>query len=166
MGPRTFAKVWDLLWYYCSPVFQLYTWTVWHFYLNMIAPLQYSCLENPHGQRCLAGYSPWDYKESDMTEWLSTHTHTPLLLSPCGFSFVLECGISFLFFSDVFKHPPVNDCSAARCDFGVLTEDEHTSFYSTILILSITIPLSIWKPWNFDSTTFKTLPKSFHSIQL
>ena len=23
-------------------------------------PLQYSCLENPHGQRSLAGYSPWD----------------------------------------------------------------------------------------------------------
>ena len=22
-------------------------------------PLQYSCLENPHGQRCLVGYSPW-----------------------------------------------------------------------------------------------------------
>ena len=22
-------------------------------------PLQYSCLENPHGQRNLAGYSPW-----------------------------------------------------------------------------------------------------------
>ena len=21
-------------------------------------PRQYSCLENPHGQRCLAGYSP------------------------------------------------------------------------------------------------------------
>ena len=21
-------------------------------------PLQYSCLENPHGQRCLVGYSP------------------------------------------------------------------------------------------------------------
>ena len=31
-------------------------------------PFQYSCLENPHGQRSLAGYSPWDYKESDMTE--------------------------------------------------------------------------------------------------
>ena len=25
-------------------------------------------LENPHGQRSLAGYSPWGYKESDMTE--------------------------------------------------------------------------------------------------
>ena len=47
-------------------------------------PLHYSCLENPHGQRSLAGYSPWGYKESDMTEWLSVrvcahvcaHTHT------------------------------------------------------------------------------------------
>ena len=33
-------------------------------------PLQYSCLENPHGQRSLAGYSPCGHKESDMTEWL------------------------------------------------------------------------------------------------
>ena len=31
-------------------------------------PLQYSCLENPHGQRSLAGYSPLGSKESDMTE--------------------------------------------------------------------------------------------------
>ena len=30
--------------------------------------LQYSCLENPHGQRSLVGYSPWGHKESDMTE--------------------------------------------------------------------------------------------------
>ena len=35
-------------------------------------PLQYSCLENPHGQRGLAGCSPWGSKESDTTEWLST----------------------------------------------------------------------------------------------
>ena len=25
-------------------------------------PLRYSCLENPHGQRSLAGYSPWGHK--------------------------------------------------------------------------------------------------------
>ena len=31
-------------------------------------PLQYSCLENPHGQRSLAGYSPWDCKEWDTAE--------------------------------------------------------------------------------------------------
>ena len=36
-------------------------------------PLQNSCLENPHGQRSLAGYGPWDHKESDMTERLSTY---------------------------------------------------------------------------------------------
>ena len=35
-------------------------------------PLQYSCLENPHGQRSLVGYSPWDRKESDTPEQLST----------------------------------------------------------------------------------------------
>ena len=35
-------------------------------------PLQYSCLENPHGQRRLAGYSPWGCKESDTIEQLST----------------------------------------------------------------------------------------------
>ena len=35
------------------------------------SPLQYSCLNNPHGQRSLVGYSPWGRKESDMTEQLS-----------------------------------------------------------------------------------------------
>ena len=31
-------------------------------------PLQYSCLENPHGQRSLAGYSAQGHKESDTIE--------------------------------------------------------------------------------------------------
>ena len=35
-------------------------------------PLQYSSLENPHGQRSLASYSLWGHKESDTTEQLST----------------------------------------------------------------------------------------------
>ena len=34
----------------------------------MATPLQYSCLENPHGQRSLTGYSPWSRKESDTTK--------------------------------------------------------------------------------------------------
>ena len=37
--------------------------------------LQYSSLENPHGQRSLAGYSPWSCKESDTTVQLSTPPH-------------------------------------------------------------------------------------------
>ena len=31
-------------------------------------PLQYSCLENPHGQRSLADYSPRGRKELDTAE--------------------------------------------------------------------------------------------------
>ena len=38
-------------------------------------PLQYSCLENPHGQRSLVGCSSWGSKESEITERLSTPQH-------------------------------------------------------------------------------------------
>ena len=38
-------------------------------------PLQYSCLENPHGQRSLARYSPWGHKELDTTERLRRASH-------------------------------------------------------------------------------------------
>ena len=42
-------------------------------------PFHYSCLENPHEQRSLKGYSPWGHKELDTTEGLSTqHTHVDL----------------------------------------------------------------------------------------
>ena len=44
-------------------------------------PLQYSCLENPHGWRSLVGYIPWAHKESDLTEWLSTHVYSSLYSS-------------------------------------------------------------------------------------
>ena len=38
-------------------------------------PLHYSHLENPHGQRSLAGYSSRGHGELDMTE-VTAHTHT------------------------------------------------------------------------------------------
>ena len=49
-------------------------------------PFHYPCLENPHGQRGLAGSSPWSHKESDTTERLSTVHHNSLCLLgvPCG----------------------------------------------------------------------------------
>ena len=34
-------------------------------------PPQYSCLENPHGERSLGGTPQWGHKESEMTERLS-----------------------------------------------------------------------------------------------
>ena len=36
-------------------------------------PLQYSCLENPHGLKSLAGYSSWGCQELDTTEQLLLH---------------------------------------------------------------------------------------------
>ena len=37
--------------------------------------LQYSCLKNLHGQRSLAGYSPWDHRELDTTTHLGFDGH-------------------------------------------------------------------------------------------
>ena len=36
-------------------------------------PPHYSCLENPHGQRSLVGYSPWVHKESDSSKHSTAH---------------------------------------------------------------------------------------------
>ena len=52
-------------------------------------PLKYSCLENPHWQRSLAGYSPWGSKELDTTEWLNTAQHRPFLQSLIEFVTIL-----------------------------------------------------------------------------
>ena len=38
-------------------------------------PLQYSFLENLHGQRSLEACSPWGHKELDTTEQLNTAQH-------------------------------------------------------------------------------------------
>ena len=58
-------------------------------------PLQYSCLETPHGQRSLVGYSPWDRKGQQLStaklcilSWLHkfllrTFTHLCCLIFVC-----------------------------------------------------------------------------------
>ena len=44
-------------------------------------PLQYSCLENSHGQRSLGGYIAWSGKELEMTEQLITGQQSTILWS-------------------------------------------------------------------------------------
>ena len=44
-------------------------------------PLQYSLPGKSHGKGSLAGYSPWDHKESDMTEQLNNKSLTLFKLS-------------------------------------------------------------------------------------
>ena len=59
---------------------------------------------------------------------------SPLLPSFWGFFFAPRCRVSFF---HRIQCSPVNGCSAASCNSGVLTgEDEHTSSYFTV---------SIWK---------------------
>ena len=78
-------------------------------------PLQYSCLEKPHGQRILAGNSPWDCKELDMTERLSTACSTgqlytyffSLLPPPKKKRYFVECFISLITFSSEIGMPQV-----------------------------------------------------------
>ena len=54
----------------------------------MAVPLQYSYPEKPHGQRNLAGYSPWGPKESDTSQVTYTHirahAHKPIKLDSSG----------------------------------------------------------------------------------
>ena len=47
-----------------------YDWIIFHYLYGVGNDnlLQYSCLEKSHGQRSLVGYSPWSFKESDMTK--------------------------------------------------------------------------------------------------
>ena len=56
---------------------------------------------------------------------------SPLLPSCWGVSFARGYGVSF--FGGI-EHSPVNGCLTVRCNFGVLTGDECTSFYSAILV--------------------------------
>ena len=55
---------------------------------------------------------------------------SPFLPSCWAFSFALRCGVSFY---GGIQHSPVDSCSAASCNFEVLTEDERMS-YSTIFL--------------------------------
>ena len=49
-------------------------------------PLQYSGLENPHGQRSLTSYSPRGCTESDMTKHHIAYTHINICVCVCALS--------------------------------------------------------------------------------
>ena len=96
-------------------------------------PLQYSCLENPHGQRRLVGYSPWGHKESDMTEQLSTAQHS------CGKWF--RSKIAEMYFSSVWfeNHEENSLCSSyisSSLKKKVISHSFPWSLRDTILFLS------------------------------
>ena len=50
--------------------------------------LQYSCLEKSHGQRSLAGYSPWGRKESYKTKGLNHHVR---IFTDFSLNYLFDC---------------------------------------------------------------------------
>ena len=67
---------------------------------------------------------------------LSLNVIGSLLPSYCSFSFAVDCGVSFF---GGCQHSPVDDCSVASYNFGILAgEDERMSFCSAILGLIFT----------------------------
>ena len=87
-------------------------------------PLQSSCLENPHGQRSLAGYRPWGRTESDTTERLSTYTQViySVLFSAIqqSESVIHKYRGSFLHSFPLFYHRTLSVCPcAAQYDLTV-----------------------------------------------
>ena len=86
--------------------------------------LRYSCLENPHGQRSLEGYSPWGFKESDSTEQLSAARWT-------------WCNVSSMFRFQEFFH--ISDYFCPFCDnlvnkSGLKIMSSLSTFSSKIII--------------------------------
>ena len=82
------------------------------------------------GSWCTQGFF-WTLQESLVDTGVDSKCNLPLLLSCWGFSFALKHVESV--FGGI-QHFPVNGCSAASGNIGVLTEeDELTSFYSAIL---------------------------------
>ena len=79
------------------------------------SPLQYSCLENPHGQRNLVDFSPWGLKESDTTEWLSTNREPPHWKNEQAFG---QPSVNFLVYNVVIL-----------CFYTLHNDDQDTSSY-------------------------------------
>ena len=60
-------------------------------------PPQFSCLENPHGQRSLVGCSPWDHKELDTTEWLTLSLFHIYIIYISYISYIYIIYISYIY---------------------------------------------------------------------
>ena len=84
--------------------------------------LQYSCLENPHGQRSLAGYSPWGPKELDVPETTQNAGNVPL--------------VCLFFFSDLCRMDPIPVGIILKIMETVvyIKALKHTSVYGVVVV--------------------------------
>ena len=106
------------------------------------------------GQRSLADYSPWGDKESDMTDWLSTHTEI----------WYIDTDLSYLFQSTVDRHLGffniLTTVNTAAINTGMCI-----SFQISIFILTDKYPEMEFLDWHGSSTFnfYRNLYTVFHS---
>ena len=80
-------------------------------------PLQYSCLGGCHGQRSMAGYSPWGCKESARTDY---HCHHRGQLP----AMAMSQGTCIRFWSVVFAYVPSPTLSPSRTRSGFIPHQD------------------------------------------
>ena len=104
-------------------------------------PLQYSCLENSHGQRSLVGYSTKGCKKSNTIEQLNTH-HTILVQGPyhlCSYYVVLAVGLISLVLCFHLSHR-INIYSPYLVHRGELLSPWTVSFLGWDLLIQVFVP--------------------------
>ena len=166
MGPRTFLTVQNFHWYNCSAVCGSFAWQLYGGLMIISSKRAYAtgyvtqgaaprapapaaghCWPVPlqetlkHSSGSVSGswcaHGLFEPSKHLWQVWgLILKTISPFVPSCWGFSFALGCEVSFF---GGLQYSPVDGCSAASCNFGVLAgEDECTSFYSAIFILCLT----------------------------
>ena len=100
-------------------------------------PRQYSCMQNPHGEWSLVGYSPWGCKGLGMTKRLSRHTQTHTYLTiACQSPLSMECsrqeywsGLPFPSAGDL-PDPGIKSTSPALQAYSLLFEPSGKSVHT------------------------------------
>ena len=117
-------------------------------------PLQYSCLENPHGPRSLAGYSPWGREESDTTERL--HFDFSLSCTGEGNGTPLQCSC--------LENP--RDGSLVSCHLWGCRVRHDWSDLAAACLYTQSLPLAYYCLWSLSSPFMILKRITLSSIQL
>ena len=104
-------------------------------------PLQYSCLQNPHGQRSLVGYGRRGHKDSNMTEHLST-AHSTCYILEHAFTKRKEKEVKSMIPKCLEKLPRKNTCSGPSSESSALCLIPN--LWSDVLL---TYLISIWSAY-------------------
>ena len=94
--------------------------------------------------RSLAGYSPWGHKESDMIEWLSTHTHGYAHFPFWSKKIYHSCNWLFLCCLDPVSRLWVESLVSSPLSSQLRLHPDHFPYWAHILWTTVDLPTSSW----------------------